>query len=176
VSPDVRSTAFKAEALPHWRDVYRFAWSLCEDDAEADDVVQETFLRAYRSWHTYRPGTDCRKWLFTICRHAFLRGRERRRTDCAGIADVEAGPHHDAAATAELRGAVARALDAVPEPYRSAILLVDVESCAYGDASERLGVPIGTIRSRVHRARKLLRPPLAPFAEDLGLRVAGGRR
>ena len=73
---DVR---FEAEALPFIDDVYRFALSLTRDAADADDVVQETFLRAYRSWHTFQPGSDARRWLFTITRNVFLRARERER-------------------------------------------------------------------------------------------------
>ncbi len=189
MSPDLRAAAFKAEALPYWRDVQRFARSLCHDEVEAEDVVQDTFLRAYASWHTYRPGTDCRKWLFAICRNVFLRARQRRREyqsvlepsdyrgDGLSLATAPPfGTQQDPASMAELRRAVARALAAIPEPFRSAVLLVDIESCAYEDASQRLGVPIGTIRSCVHRARKLLREPLAPFAEDLGLRAVAGCR
>src|SRR4051794_13845787 len=74
-----RDAEFAREALPWLDDVYRFALSLTRDEADADDVVQETFLRAYRSWHTFIPGTDCRRWLFTICRNVFLRSRERQR-------------------------------------------------------------------------------------------------
>src|SRR5881398_778602 len=74
-----RDESFAAEALPWLDDVYRFALSLTRDAADADDVVQDTFLRAYRSWHTYMPGSDCRRWLFTICRNVFLRSRERAR-------------------------------------------------------------------------------------------------
>src|SRR5665647_2392939 len=74
-----RDAAFEREALPWLDDVYRFALSLTRDDADADDVVQETYLRAYRSWHNFIPGTECRRWLFTICRTVFLRSRERQR-------------------------------------------------------------------------------------------------
>src|ERR1044071_4607853 len=75
-----RDAAFEREALPWLDDVYRFALSLTREESDADDVVQETFLRAYRSWHTFIPGTDCRRWLFTICRNVFLRSRERQKT------------------------------------------------------------------------------------------------
>jgi len=71
--------AFEREAIPWIDDVYRFALSLTRDESDADDVVQDTFLRAFRSWHTYMPGSDCRRWLFTICRNVFLRSRERAR-------------------------------------------------------------------------------------------------
>src|SRR6185437_3573001 len=73
-----RDQSFEAEALPWLDDVYRFALSLTHDPVDAEDVVQDTFLRAYKSWHTYVPGSDCRRWLFTICRNVFLRSLERR--------------------------------------------------------------------------------------------------
>src|SRR3954463_8760898 len=73
-----RDIDFEREALPWIDDVYRFALSLTRDDADADDVVQETYLRAYRSWHTFQPGSDARRWLFTITRNVFLRSPERK--------------------------------------------------------------------------------------------------
>jgi len=73
-----RDREFEREALPWLDDVYRFALSLTRDSVDAEDVVQDTFLRAYKSWHTYVPGSDCRRWLFTICRNVFLRSLERR--------------------------------------------------------------------------------------------------
>src|SRR3954464_6834186 len=75
----IRDTAFELEAIQWIDDVHRFALSLTRDESDADDVVQDTFLRAYRSWHTYLPGSDCRRWLFMICRNVFLRSRERVR-------------------------------------------------------------------------------------------------
>src|SRR6478752_5741082 len=74
-----QTVTFEREAIPWIDDVYRFALSLTRDESDADDVVQDTFLRAFRSWHTYLPGSDCRRWLFTICRNVFLRSRERAR-------------------------------------------------------------------------------------------------
>src|SRR5436309_11578615 len=74
-----RNRMCEVEALPWVEDVHRFALSLTRDESDADDIVQDTFLRAFRSWHTYLPGSDCRRWLFTICRNVFLRSRERAR-------------------------------------------------------------------------------------------------
>src|SRR5665213_257246 len=94
-----RDTAFEREARPCIDDVYRFALSMTRDESDADDVVQDTFLRAYRSWHTYLPESDCRRWLFTICRNVFLRSRERARptveldaaeVDAATIGEISA--------------------------------------------------------------------------------------
>src|SRR5688500_10337252 len=79
---------FEREALPWLDDVYRFALSMTRDETDAEGVVQDTFLRAYKSWHTYEPDSDCRRWLFTICRNVFLRAREKDRTTVE-LADSE---------------------------------------------------------------------------------------
>ena len=76
---ETRDVDFAREALPYMDDVYRFAYSLTRLAADAEDLVQETYLRAFRSWHTFQPGSDARRWLFTICRNAFLRSREKHR-------------------------------------------------------------------------------------------------
>jgi RNA polymerase sigma-70 factor, ECF subfamily len=72
---DARDAEFERIAIPWMNDVYRFAYSLTRNESEAEDLVQETYLRAFRSWHTFQPGSDARRWLFTICRNAFLRSR-----------------------------------------------------------------------------------------------------
>jgi RNA polymerase sigma-70 factor, ECF subfamily len=181
-----RDAAFARDALPWLDDVYRFAVSLTRDESDADDVVQETFLRAYRSWHTFIPGTDCRRWLFTICRNVFLRSRERQRPTVDledGEQDaVAAGSVYSAArekgyddiyARVDLAPALSAALDELAEPFRSAVILVDVEDLTYESAAEVMGVPIGTVRSRLFRGRRLLQEKLVTVAEDLGFQAAG---
>lgn len=181
-----RDVSFQREALPWIDDVYRFALSLARNEADADDIVQETYLRAYRSWHTFQQGTDARKWLFTICRNVFLRMRERERhTVDVEDGDVEAlaavtmhadatrSGEVDALARLDLGPAIRRALDRVPEPFRSAVLLVDVEDQSYETAAEILGVPIGTVRSRLFRGRRLMQQMLFEYARDAGF--AGAR-
>jgi RNA polymerase sigma-70 factor, ECF subfamily len=176
-----QDTAFEREALPWIDDVYRFALSLTRDESDADDVVQDTFLRAYRSWHTYLPGSDCRRWLFTICRNVFLRSRERARpTVELDATDVDAAAVGSVYATAAREGfedifsrldlvpAISDALDKVPEPFRSALIIVDVEDQSYESAAEMLGVPIGTVRSRLFRGRRLMQEQLLAYAIDAG--------
>jgi RNA polymerase sigma-70 factor (ECF subfamily) len=178
--PD-RDVAFERDALPWLDDVYRFALSLTRDESDADDVVQETFLRAYRSWHTFIPGTDCRRWLFTICRNVFLRSRERQRPtvdledgeqDAVAAESVYAAArekgYDDIYARLDLAPALRDALDELAEPFRSAVILVDVEDLTYESAAEVMGVPIGTVRSRLFRGRRLLQEKLLTVAEDLG--------
>ena len=177
--------SFEREALPWLDDVYRFALSLTRDPSDADDLVQETFLRAYRSWHTFQPGSDCRRWLFTICRNAFLRSRERLRHEVNledGDAEALAAARvhqqmitdgtDQLLARIDLAPALQTALAGLDEPFRSAVVLVDVEDQSYEAASEILGVPIGTVRSRLFRGRRILQEKLREYAKDAGFRPA----
>jgi RNA polymerase sigma-70 factor, ECF subfamily len=179
-----RDIAFKIEALPWIDDVYRFALSLTRDEADADDVMQDTFLRAYRSWHTYLPGSDCRRWLFTICRNVFLRSRERVRPtvelNASELDALTAGSIYAAAirdglddvfTRLDLGPAIRTALGKIPEPFRSTLVIVDVEDQSYEAAAEVLGVPIGTVRSRLFRGRRLMQEHLLAFARDAGFDV-----
>jgi RNA polymerase sigma-70 factor (ECF subfamily) len=162
-------------------DVYRFAMSLTRDASKAEDLVQETYLRAFRSWQTFQPGSDARRWLFTICRNAFLRTLERERHHVSlddGDPDaLGAIQHHmgmvtdgidDVLARVDLAPALTDAIARLNEPFRSAVVLVDVEGMAYEEASEILGVPIGTVRSRLFRGRRQLQEMLAEYARDRG--------
>jgi RNA polymerase sigma-70 factor (ECF subfamily) len=180
-----QNAAFEMEALPWLEDVHRFALSLTRDEADADDVVQDTLLRAYRSWHTYMPGSDCRRWLFTICRNVFLRSRERARetveldpNDAEGLATSEPhlilveGGSDENLARLDLGPAIHAALARVPEPFRSVLIIVDVEDQPYETAAEILRVPIGTVRSRLFRGRRLMQEQLLAFARDAGYSTA----
>src|SRR5579872_6103058 len=150
--------SFEREALPWLDDVYRFALSLTRNEADADDLVQETYLRAYRSWHTFERGSDARRWLFTICRNAFLRTRERARHQLeVEDGDIEAAAGSDSIESLgpqdgvdqlltrlDLAPALSTAIDHLAEPFRSAVVLVDVEDQSYDAAAHILGIPIGT--------------------------------
>jgi RNA polymerase sigma-70 factor (ECF subfamily) len=174
---------FDVEAI-RWRaDVYRFAYAMTRDEAEAEDVVQDTYLRAFKSWQTFAAGTDCRRWLFTICRNVFLRTREKNvqlvSLDALDVAPVIGDVLRDDIADPrfelperelELGTAIYRALARVPEPYRSTLLVVDLYDQPYDVAATRLGVPIGTIRSRLSRGRRMMQQQLWAYAADAGLR------
>ncbi|MEO6443609.1 MAG: sigma-70 family RNA polymerase sigma factor [Gemmatimonadaceae bacterium] len=180
-----RDVEFARDALPYMDDVYRFALSLSRNPTDAEDLVQETFLRAFRSWHTFQPGSDARRWLFTICRNAFLRSREKLRHEV----EVDAGDTETLAAVRmhaemlrdgtdyllsriDLAPALRTALDELHEPFRSAVVIVDVEDQSYEAASEILGVPIGTVRSRLFRGRRQLQETLRAYARDAGFASA----
>lgn len=177
-----RDRHFRAEALRWLPEVTRFALSLEHDEADADDLVQDTFLKAYEAWDTYTPGTECRGWLFTICRNSFYRRhrREERQVTCDD-ADLEAlaasalhasarqGGYGDMFTRFDLSDAIDRAIDALPDAFREVVLLVDVHDQSYEEAASTLEVPVGTVRSRLFRARRLLQEALIDHAHDAGL-------
>lgn len=173
---------FEALTLPHLGAVARFALSLTRDRADADDLVQETYLRGRRSWHTFDRVGDARKWLFAICRNTFLSERRRSRrvvqSDDGDLDALEAVKEHNVATAAGLADlyermdvlpAIHRAIDALPEPHHSILVLVDLEEHSYEEAGDVLGIPRGTVRSRLFRARRLVQEALLAHAHDLGL-------
>src|SRR6266566_8529432 len=155
--------AFEAEALPHRDDLFRAAVRLVGDRSKAGDAVQDTYLLAWKTFRRYQQGTNCRAWLFQILfnvvRHErrnwfkWLTGKEE---DLAEAQLVAPAPIPDTLTD----GNILAALDKLPAQFREALLLVDVEEFSYKEASEILQVPIGTIMSRLNRARGLLRNQL----------------
>ncbi len=177
-----RDRQFLAEALVCLPEVTRFALSLARDEPDAEDLVQETYLKAYEAWGTYQPGTECRGWLFTICRHTFYRRRRReeRQVPCddAELEALAAVGVHAAAEQAgladmftrfDLSDAIHHAIAELPEAFRDVVMLVDVADQSYATAAEVLGLPTGTVRSRLFRARRLLQEALLVHARDAGL-------
>ncbi len=170
---------FEVEALPHLDTVYRVALRLAGSEDQADDLVQETMLRAYRSWHQFTSGTNVRAWLLTILRHTFI--NEYRKTRRAGVTlevseveefrvlgdvqDVDPeGRFFDQIIDEE----VLRAIDALPEEFREALVLSDVEDLSYAEIAKVLNVPIGTVKSRLFRARQALQQQLYEYAVEMG--------
>jgi RNA polymerase sigma-70 factor (ECF subfamily) len=176
------ATDFESVTLRHLDAVARFALSLTRDRADADDLVQETYLRAFRGWKTFHLGTDARRWLFAICRNVFLRSRRRRQTLVeSDDGDVDAMPAvltHVQAMHAglgqlfellDVRPAVERAIAELPEPHHTVLVLVDLEEHSYQEAASILDVPVGTVRSRLFRARRMIQEALIAYAEDAGI-------
>jgi RNA polymerase sigma-70 factor, ECF subfamily len=180
--------AFEAEMLPQLDAVYRFASRLTGSPSEAEDLVQETFLRAFRARDQYTPGTSARSWLFTICRNAYLRERERdsRRDELVARAahaevegDVPVGETPVFAGRGDydpegdyFRGLVDsrifEAIDALPAEFREAVVLSDLQGLNYQEMSEVMDVPLGTVKSRLFRGRKALQKALYHIARDTG--------
>jgi RNA polymerase sigma-70 factor (ECF subfamily) len=176
---------FEEIALPQLESVAAFALSLTRSEADADDLVQETFLRALTGWHTFTPGTDCRRWLFTICRNAFIKLNRRAHAKLEHLeGDVDTAPTTRAYLDAQRDGtidlldridvgpAIQRAVQALPEPHHSILVLVDIEGLNYEATAAVLDIPLGTVRSRLYRARRHVQEALLAHARDAGI----GRR
>lgn len=180
---------FSQEALPHLEGLRQFAFQLCHDRQLSDDLVQETMLKAYGSFHRYRRGTNCRAWLYQICKNIYINLYRRRRLEpvavdmgqevfgAAGLGSAEEG--RGAPVTllddADLRGQggylgdeVTEALKGLPDEYRTAVILSDIEGQTYEEIAQFLCTPIGTVRSRIHRGRRLLADHLGDYARQLG--------
>jgi RNA polymerase sigma-70 factor (ECF subfamily) len=177
---EVRDRAhFEEEALSHAEQLYRIAVRLAGGRQAAEDLVQETYLRAFRAWRTYRPGTNLAAWLATIMRNANLDElrRQSRRPPQEPLDDdgdyylynrlAEASPQPQDEVIARLSAtAIVSALGDLPPNFREVVVLVDVGDFTYADAAGILGIPIGTVMSRLYRGRRLLKRALADRAED----------
>jgi RNA polymerase sigma-70 factor, ECF subfamily len=173
--------SFEEEALQWLPDVMRFALSLARERTEAEDLVQDTYLTAQKYWHQFRAGGDAKAWLFTIARHRFYRLHERaERQVAADVAELESlaaaaftGQHPGTVAEdferQDVREAVRRCMYALPAAYRDVAILADWHDQTYESVAEILEIPIGTVRSRLFRARRLLQEQLTAFAEDMGV-------
>jgi len=178
---DSNRTEFEHGVLQFLPNVARYARLLTENAADAEDLTQETFLRAYQHWNTFELGTDCRRWLFTICRNVHLRNRQRsKRFIEVDDPDAESfavrAAYDDAYSNGigrlfdriDLAPAIERGIRELQPEYQEVILLVDIEDRTYADAAEQAGIPVGTIRSRLFRARRLLQESLLEHARDRG--------
>jgi RNA polymerase sigma-70 factor (ECF subfamily) len=183
-----RMESFQHEALPHLDAVYRFALRLSGSPADAEDLVQETFLRAFRAWEQYTPGTRAKSWLFTICRNVFLRQRKRDRrrdetvrqaaneVDTSGVQTGEI-PVFTTAYQYDPEGqffasiiddGILLAIERLPADFRDAVVLSDLEGLSYAEIADVLGIPIGTVKSRLFRGRRLLQRQLYEYATESG--------
>ena len=166
--------AFEAEALPHVDRLFRLAMWFERNRAEAEDLVQETMMRALQSFHRYQPGTNCRAWLTTILQNVRSnRRRARGRSplvddpdDRIGQATPYVPPVPQALTDEELLGALAR----IPPRFQEVIVLCDVEELTYKETADALTIPLGTVMSRLHRGRALLRAELGASTGALGPR------
>jgi RNA polymerase sigma factor (sigma-70 family) len=189
------ATQFEREALPQLQALRRFAESLTHDRQKTDDLVQDTMLKAFRYFGSYREGSNCRAWLFQICKHSFINDYRRRQyepipvdfqSEASGSGKEEGDLHgvridlNDDSSlenTASMIGdEVAGALGALPADYQTVLLLNDVEGYSYDEIAAFMCVPVGTVRSRIHRARKLMAGRLEGYARGLGYRRPGLHR
>jgi RNA polymerase sigma-70 factor, ECF subfamily len=176
---------FQREAVPHMDILYSYALRLTSNPEDANDLLQETYLKAYRFWSKFEQGTNCRAWLFRIMRNSYInRYRKAVKTpehlDYDEIKDFYNTIREQTSDPNDLSerlfgqlldDQVSAALTELPEEFRTVVILCDVENFTYEEAAEFVDCPIGTIRSRLHRGRKLLRDKLFHYAHERGYEV-----
>ena len=173
-----RRKQFEAEALVHLDALYSFALKLTHSPDEAEDLVSETILRALDRWEQYQLGTNVRAWLFTILYHAFVSRKRRVDAREVQLSDDENGwSAYEAVGEADPEGRfydsfvdeeITRAIDELPEDYRTVVVLSDVHGLRYAEIAEILGIPEGTVKSRLFRGRRILQKKLVNYAIEMG--------
>ena len=178
-SADGRRAAFEREALVHLDAVYRVALRLSGNAADAEDLVQETMLKAYRAWNQFQPGTNAKAWLLTILRNSFINEyrRRARHPETVDVDTIEPFAVFEDIQDEDPQGTffdrivddeVLRAIDQLPEAFRETVMLSDVEGLRYEEIARVQGVPVGTVKSRLFRARRMLQAKLYRYAVDMG--------
>jgi RNA polymerase sigma-70 factor, ECF subfamily len=178
-----RRAAFEREALPHLDALYGMALRLTKDQQRASDLVQDSLVKAYRFFHRYEEGTNVKAWLFKVLVNTFYNTCRKQRKDQRMIAEAELDRHQErylSAATMSgqhpeellLEGLVVERLreevEALPEEFRTAVLLFDLHDFSYKEIADILGCPVGTVMSRLYRGRRLLQRRLHDYAVEQG--------
>ena len=170
---------FAELSMPYMSALYAAALRMTRNPTDAEDLVQETYLRAYRGFEGFREGTNLKAWLYKILTNTFINQyrAKKRRPDQVDLDDVEdfylfrrLGGLEAADATRTAESEVIDALESLPEQFRMAVILADIEGFSYKEIAEILDVPIGTVMSRIHRGRKQLQKLLWDYAEEHNLR------
>lgn len=174
----MRRAAFEREALLHLDALFSFALKLSRSRDDAEDLVSDTMLRALERWEQYRMGTNIRAWLFTILYHLFV--SRKRRIDAREVLAAEDADGHapfEPVGETDPEGRyydsfideqVVAAIEALPDEYRSAVMLSDVQGMRYSEVAEALNVPEGTVKSRLFRGRRILQKKLRAYATAMG--------
>ena len=173
---------FEREAIPHMHLLYNYALRMTANPDDAGDLVQETYLKAYRFWDKYEKGTNIRAWLFRIMKNSYINRyrKETKEPDTVDYEDIqnfynsiryESSDPNDLQEKifgGLLEDDVVRAIESLPEDFRTVVILCDIEGLSYEEISEFVDCPIGTVRSRLHRGRKMLRTRLFEYAKKRG--------
>lgn len=177
-----KQRAFEGEALVHADLLYNFALRMTGNPADADDLVQETYLKAYRFWDKYEQGTNIRAWLFRILKNSYINRyrKESKEPDTVdydeiknfytSIRDESTDPNdlQESVFGNLLDDDVSTAVAQLPEDFRTVVILCDIEGLTYEEIAQFVDCPLGTVRSRLHRGRKLLQAKLYRYAKERG--------
>lgn len=183
--PTVLRDEFEREAIPHMSALYTFAVRMTRDEDDASDLVQETYLKAYRFFDKFERGTNCKAWLFRILKNSYInRFRKSSKApdtveydvieefyDTIRDSSVETSVLEEQVFSQALDDEVSAALNSLPDEFRTVIILCDIENLTYEEIADFIDCPIGTVRSRLHRARKILAAQLASYARERGFGV-----
>jgi RNA polymerase sigma-70 factor, ECF subfamily len=178
-----RQSEFELEAIPHRDVLYNFALRTTGDRDDALDLLQETYMKAFRFWDKYEKGTNIRAWLFRIMKNSYINRyrKETREPAMVDYDDVENfydSIRDDTTDSNDLQkkmysnmlsDEVTQALQSLPEDFRTVVILCDIEGLTYDEIAEFLNCPIGTVRSRLHRGRKMLEEKLYDYARERGM-------
>lgn len=173
---------FEREAVPHMDALYNFAIKMTGDSDDASDLLQETYLKAYRFWDKFEKGTNCKAWLFRIMRNTYINTyrKNTKEPDKIDYEEIEnfyenIKPSSTDSAHLEkdiydnlLDDELSSAISSLPEDFRTVVILCDIEGYSYEEIADFVDVPVGTVRSRLHRARKMLFIKLYKYAGDKG--------
>lgn len=177
-----KEEVFDQEFLPHMDSMYNFAYRLTFDEDDAKDLVQDTYLKAYRFISSFEKGTNAKAWLFRILKNSFIndfrkKSKQPAKVDYQEVETFYNSDDVDSAITTDLRvdtvqdmlgDEISNALNSLDVDFRTVIILCDLEGFKYDEMAKILDIPIGTVRSRLHRARNLLKEKLSEYAKNMG--------
>jgi RNA polymerase sigma-70 factor (ECF subfamily) len=185
LSPEMKNKVFEVEFYPHMDALYNFGYRLTLDEDDANDLVQETYLKAFRFIETYQRDTNAKAWLFRIMKNSFIndfrkKTKEPVKTDYDEVEQVYNSEEAHYTATVDLRqeifggilgDEITQALNSIPVDFRLIVLLSDIEGFTYEEMSKIIGIPIGTVRSRLHRSRNMMKDKIKEYARSQGYKV-----